>query len=130
LVIPDSSVWIPYFRLGNSPVTGVVQSLLDRDEVMVTGAVLTEVLAGAKSAREFDIISMWMSRLPYLEATKAVWVKTGSLLSGLRARGISVHLVDGLIATLAMEGKHQVYTLDTDFQRIPGVRLYKPLTQQ
>ena len=126
VVIADSSVWIAYFRSGASPVQGILQNLLERDEVMMAGVVLSEVLRGVRSDREYRLLAGLMGALPYVEATKETWMNCGAIARQLRAEGITVHMADMLIAALAIEGGHQVYTQDSDFNRIPGIRLYSP----
>ena len=44
-------------------------------------------------------------------------------ISGIEGR--LTPLTDLLIAALALEGEHQVFTLDDHFQRVPGLRLYE-----
>ena len=92
----------------------------------MTGVVLSEVLRGVQSDREYSLLAGLMGELPYVEATKETWMSCGNIARQLRADGITVHIADTLIATLAMEGGHEVYTQDSDFDRIPGVRLYRP----
>lgn len=126
MVIADSSVWIEYFRSGVSPVQSILQSLLEQDEVLMTGVVLSEVLRGVRSDREYRLLAELMGELPYAEATKETWMNCGNIARQLRTEGVTVHMEDALIATLAIEGGHEVYTRDSDFDRIPGVRLYRP----
>ena len=92
----------------------------------MTGVVLSEVLRGVQSDREYSLLAGLMGELPYVEATKETWMSCGNISRQLRADGITVHIADALIATLAMEGGHEVYTQDSDFDRIPGIRLYRP----
>ena len=125
MVIADSSVWIEYFRSKASPVQDALRGLLERNEVLMAGVVLAEVLRGVRSAREYGLLAELMGRLPYAEATKETWVSCGNIARELRANGITIHLADALIATLAIEGGHELYTRDGDFERIPGVRLYR-----
>ncbi len=126
MVIADGSVWIEYFRSRESSVQGELQKLLERGEVMMTGVVLSEVLGGVRSDREYQLLAGLMGQLPYVEATKETWTNCGNIARRLRADGITVHIADILIATLAMESDHEVYTRDSDFERIPGIRLYRP----
>ena len=126
MVIADSSIWIEYFRSKVSPVQSVLRNLLERDEVVMTGVVLAEVLRGMRSDREYELLAGLMGELPYVEATKETWMKCGNIARQLRADGLTVHIADVLIATLAIEGGHEVYTQDSDFDRISGVRLYQP----
>ena len=126
MVIADSLTWIEYFRVRESPVREVMQSLLERDEVLVVGVALSEVLRGVRSVEEHNRVARAMRTLPYAEAAQETWVLCAGIMRELRSEGVTVHLGDALIAAIAIEGGHEVYTRDSDFDRIPGVRLYRP----
>ena len=91
----------------------------------MVGVVLAEILQGARSPQEFDDLHGRLSVLPYVEATQETWARVGALSFQLRQRGQMVALVDLLIAALALEHGHQVYTLDEHFQRVPELRLHE-----
>ena len=126
MVIADTSVWIPYFRVNDSPEQAELRRLLERGEIVVAGVVLAELLRGARSAREFDFLAQTIRPLPQAEVTGDTWVRCGEISYGLKRLGITIGVVDALIAALAIEGSHHVYTLDSDFQRIPELRLHQP----
>ncbi|MCH9037266.1 MAG: PIN domain-containing protein, partial [Chloroflexi bacterium] len=86
--------------------------------------VFAEILKGARNQEDFGRLREDMTRLPYLEATQETWITAGALSYQLRVRGVTVSLPDLVIASLAMEGDYEVYTLDNHFQRIPGLKLY------
>ncbi len=90
----------------------------------MAGPVLAEVLQGARSQQEYEQLYLRLTSLPYLDDTAETWARAGALSYELRLRGLAVNLVDLLIAALAMDHGHQVYTLDEHFRRIPGVELY------
>lgn len=125
MVIADSSIWIEYFRVRESPVQEVMQNLLGQDEILVVGVALSEVLRGVKSVEEHNRVALAMRALPYAEAARETWVRCADIMRTLRSEGVTVHLADALIAAIAIEGGHEVYTRDGDFERIPGVRLYR-----
>ena len=126
MIIADSSVWIDYLRRRESPVRAAMDALLSRDQVVMVGVVLAEVLQGVRSAREHNALMDAMRALPYEESTRETRRECGETLRNLRARGVTASLTDALIAALAAERGHEVYTLDGDFERIPGARLHHP----
>ena len=125
-VIVDTSVWVPFFRSRGSPEHLVVDRLLERREATLVGAVLAEVLQGARSPQEFEQLSEHLIGLPYAAETRETWATVGALSYQLRQRGVTLGLVDLLIAALALEHDCEVYTLDEHFRRIPGVKLHAP----
>jgi 2-haloalkanoic acid dehalogenase type II len=128
MVIVDTSVWIEAFRAGDSVERREVDRLLDTDQVAIVGPVLAEVLQGARSQQEFAALHRTLSVLEFIPETKSGATRAGNVSYQLRRRGAAVGLVDLLIVALALEGGHQVYTLDEHFQRIPGLQLYSPST--
>ena len=126
MIIADTSAWVEYLRSNDSPAHLELQRLLDRSEIVVAGAVLAEVLRGARSAGELDVLAQTIRPLPQAEVTGDTWVRCGEISYGLKRLGITIGIVDALIAALAIEGSHDVYTLDADFQRIPELRLHQP----
>ncbi len=124
MVVVDTSVWVQFFRARGSPEHRALDSLLAKRGVMMVGPVLAEILQGARSQQEYADLHLQLSELPYIDETQETWARVGFLSSELRQRGLPVALLDLLIAALAIEHGHQVYTLDEHFQRIPGVDLY------
>ncbi|MBI4201219.1 MAG: PIN domain-containing protein [Chloroflexi bacterium] len=125
MVIVDTSVWVQFLRVKGSVEHLELDRLLAEGDAVMVGGVLAEILQGARSQQEFDGLNERLSALPYLEATQETWVRVGALSYQLRQRGVMVALGDLLIAALALEHDHQVYTLDEHFQRVPGLRLYE-----
>ena len=125
MVIVDSSVWIQAFRRSSPQERFEVDRLLAQGEALIVGPVFAEVLQGARNSQEFDSLRDRLSALPYQEETIETWVRVGSLSYQLRRRGVALALVDVLIAALAIEGEHSLYTLDDHFQRVPGLKLHK-----
>lgn len=125
MVIVDTSVWIQFLGSGGSPEHWEVDKLLAREEVVMVGPVMAEILQGARSDREFERLRQQLSALIFVSETKETWTRVGNLSFQLRQQGNPVGLVDLLIASLALEGGHQVYSLDDHFQRVPDLQLYE-----
>lgn len=98
--------------------------MLRANEVLIGGVVIAEVLQGAQSEQEFTSIRDQLVVLPYIEEAQETWAAVGALSYQLRQRGVTVGLIDLLIATLALENDAEVYTLDEHFQLVPGLRLH------
>lgn len=102
--------------------------MLDANQVVMVGAILAEVLQGTRDEGGFAQLRSWLEVLPYVEPEKDTWIRTAELSVTLRSQGQLTPLMDLLIAALALELGHQVYTLDEHFQRVPGLRLYEAKT--
>ncbi len=126
MILPDTSVWIEYFRRRESPTQVELRHLLERDQVIVAGVVLTELLRGARSEGEFEFLTRTLGLLPQAEVSEDTWVRCGEVSYSLMRQGTTIGLVDALIAAMALDGGHDVYALDSDFHLIPGLRLHQP----
>lgn len=129
MVIVDTSVWIPFFNQPDSEEKRALDFLIDTDEIALVGVVLAELLQGCRSQKEQREIKDTMLWLPYLEMTRGTWIKTGEISSGLLRRGMAIPLSDLILAALALENRCKVYTLDSHFEKIPGLVLYAPSLQ-
>ena len=125
MVIVDSNVWIHWLRTPHTDIGRELVRLLDSHQVSMAGVVLAEVLQGARGEPEFDRLRTLLAALPYLETTKQTWARAGELAMQLRGQGRLIPLTDLVIAALALEGDHQVFTLDEHFQRVPELKLYE-----
>jgi predicted nucleic acid-binding protein len=67
-----------------------------------------------------------LDAVPYLEANKDTWSAAGGLSAYLRRRGNTTPLSDLTIAALALEGGHEVFSLNGHFARVPELELYSP----
>ena len=128
LVIVDTSVWVQYFRVPQSPDGEEVERLIRADQVAMVGVVLAELVQGARDKDELRVLEDRLEALPYLEAKMGTWRSAGQILLSLRHQGRTISVPGALIASLALEGGHQVYTLDEHFQRVPGLKLHEAKT--
>lgn len=79
MVIADTSAWIPFFNRPNSKEHATLDLLIDADEVVLVGVVLTELLQGCRSREERDELAEGLLALPYLDVTQTTWLKAGDL---------------------------------------------------
>lgn len=126
LVLVDSSMWVQYFNMPNSPEHSRVRELVLKDMAAVTGVVVAEVLHGARSEEQFDELKYIMDGVPYLETSKQVWDTVGRLTFLLKSRGATIRLPDLIIGAVAVEHGCPLFTRDGDFSRVPGLELYDP----
>jgi predicted nucleic acid-binding protein len=64
MVFADTSVWIPFFNRPASRDKGVLDLLINADEVALVGVVLAEVLQGCRSQEERDDLTETLIALP------------------------------------------------------------------
>lgn len=126
MIIADSSIWIDFQRDPDSEAGRELDQLLDADEVVMVGPVLTEVLQGARSEGELEFFSSHLTALLFLETSQETWVRAGALNHQLKQSGRMLSVGDLVISTLALEHDMPVYSLNGDFDRVPGLRRHVP----
>ena len=125
MVIADSNIWISYLRSPDGDMGSVLQLLLDTDRILMTGVVLAEVLQGGRTEGEYATLLPRLAALPYAEMNADAWAAAGRIGLRLRMQGGLIPLTDLAIAALAIEGDHEVFSLDGHFDRIDGLKRYR-----
>jgi tRNA(fMet)-specific endonuclease VapC len=124
-IIVDTSVWIEFFRSGDSPNTLHLKRLLREERVILQGLVLAEVIQGIKTQKESGIVKRALQKLPYIEMTREVWEKAGEISASLLRKGITIPLSDVIVASCAVSEDMEVFTLDSHYKKIPGLKLHR-----
>lgn len=125
-MIADSNIWIEYLRNPNTDVGLALQSLLESNQILLTGVVFAEVLQGARTSPDYDSIFSRLDTLPYQEMTKGTWSLAGRIGHRLQREGRRIPMTDLAIAASAIEGGHSVYSLDEHFDRVAELLRYLP----
>lgn len=116
-VLPDSSAWIRYLRYGPSGDAAHMKELLEQREVMTCGPVLAELLVGTRPERQTELATMF-DAISWVEFGRHEWRRVGQVGAMLRANGTAVHLTNVEIAVAAEAAGADLWTFDTDFQRL------------
>jgi len=126
MIVVDSSVWVDYFNGRVTPETGFLDELLGRRALLTGDLVVTEVLQGFRTARDFQ------QALSLLETLKIedMLGRDVAILSArnyrlLRSKGVTVRgTIDVVIATFCILNDHQLLHSDRDFdQMVPHLGL-------
>ncbi|MDO8616256.1 MAG: PIN domain-containing protein [Dehalococcoidia bacterium] len=126
MVIADADVWIDYFERSSSRTGQALDRLIRSGRTAVAEPVLAELVRGTQGDDELQELKEMLSGVPYVEMSRETWVRAGRIAHDLDRRGTRIPVVDIFIASLAIEEGHEVFTRDRHFERIPGLRLYKP----
>ncbi|MBM3132726.1 MAG: PIN domain-containing protein [Chloroflexi bacterium] len=127
-VLLDTCIWIDYFRK-RSGIYEEVGQLIDSGRVCCSKLILAELIQGARSEKEIEVIKDLTRVFPAIEESPDSWERAGTLSFQLRKSGKSIGLSDCYIATLAMQNGVSVYTRDEHFAEIEselGVALLHP----
>jgi len=114
-IIVDTSIWIEYFR-NNEKYAPLIDDNLNLENIVITRLIISELLHGVKSSKEYDMLSSSIVAVPYIESICEDWINTGKILYDLKKKGISIPLTDVLIASIALRSNASVFTLDKNFK--------------
>jgi predicted nucleic acid-binding protein len=117
VVLPDTSVWIPFFRSAKGAAGDRLEALIGEGRVAICGPVLAELLGGAGDAQRTAVMET-VGSLPWAELDHASWREIGALARRLRQTGQTVPLTDLTIAVAAAHAGYALWSLDSDFERI------------
>jgi len=117
MILVDSSVWIDYFNGTNTIECQYLDSYLGINEVVIGDLILTEVLQGFKSDKDFDRAKELLTSLKVLNLSNdSLAIKSAENFRLLRKKGITVRkTMDVLIATFCIENQVTLLHSDKDF---------------
>jgi predicted nucleic acid-binding protein len=117
MILVDSSVWIDYFRGTATPEAEKLDTLLGTEPIAVGDLILTEVLQGFRSDREFNQARKLLTSLEVVELGGLdIAIQAAKNFRTLRARGITVRkTIDTVIATRCIESGYALLFSDRDF---------------
>ncbi len=115
-VVVDTSAWIEALRPDGSPrVRRLVDEAIEVGLAAVVDPVLAELAVGARSSAERGLLSELLAVLPCIHVQPETWQAAAELGAGARAAGLSVPLVDLVIAALAMADDFELLHVDRHF---------------
>jgi predicted nucleic acid-binding protein len=125
----DSSVWIDYFNGNNTVASEKLDSLLGVKPICIGDLILTEVLQGFKSDKDYIIAKSLLTTLPiYTLLGQELSLKCADNFRLLRKKGITVRkTIDVIIATYCIEHNKTLLHSDKDFlpfEQYFGLRAY------
>ena len=117
MILVDSSVWIDYFRGTATPQAEKLDLLLGNEPIATGDLILTEVLQGFVSDRDFNQAKKLMTSLVIVDlAGQAMAIQAAKNFRLLRALGITVRkTIDTVIATRCIESGLPLLYSDGDF---------------
>ena len=117
MILVDSSVWIDFFRGVPSPQTERLDALLGQEPLAVGDLILTEVLQGFTSEKDFNQARRLLSTLDVVTlGGEAIALQAARNYRTLRAQGVTVRkTIDTVIATRCIEDDLRLLYSDRDF---------------
>ena len=129
MTLVDTSVWIDFFRASPGRAGFELRRMMEESEPFaLTGVIVTEILQGLK--RDASRIEKFLSQWELLEPSGfSTYRDAAEIARRASSEGISLKTVDILIASVAIENRASLFSMDNDFREIAQVaplRLYTP----
>ena len=120
MILVDSSVWIDYFNGKRSWQTDLLDNYLSDVPIIMGDLILTEVLQGFKSDKDFKTAKSFLSLLPFRQmGGYNVAIQSAQNYRRLRKAGITVRkTIDVIIATFCIIDGLTLLHDDRDFNPI------------
>ncbi len=117
MILVDSNVWIDYFRGAVTPQTGKLDELLGRELLAIGDLMLTEVLQGFDSERDFNAARRMLASLEVIElGGQEIAIQAAKNFRALRKLDVTVRkTIDTVIATRCIESGYSLLYSDRDF---------------
>jgi hypothetical protein len=118
MIVVDSSVWIDYFNGEITPQTNRLDLLLEREFVAIGDLILTEVLQGFRSDRDFRQAKELLEGLVFKQMLgRDMALRSAENYRALRRKGVTVRkTMDVIIATFCIEHGWVLLHCDRDFE--------------
>jgi predicted nucleic acid-binding protein len=120
MILVDSSVWIDYFNGKQSWQTDLLDHMLSNVPIIMGDLILTEVLQGFKSDKDYKTAKNYLDKLPFRQmGGYNVAIQSAQNYRQLRKAGVTVRkTIDMIIATFCIiEGLTLLHD-DRDFDPI------------
>jgi len=120
MILVDTTVWIDFFKGAEEPHVGVLEHRIHgRDDLCICGLILTEVLQGLRSDRQYREVKRDLDNLIYLPMQRNIFINSAAIYRSLRKRGITVRKpIDCMIASVAIANDIPLLHNDRDFDPI------------
>lgn len=121
-ILVDSSVYIRLMRQRLDPVA-VLFEHYDTVNLVTCGMVRLEVIRGIKEPRPRQRLEAFLAVMQYVPTDERLWQAATDLAWRMDRAGQPIQATDALIAAAALSKGASVLTLDSDFQRVPGLHV-------
>jgi predicted nucleic acid-binding protein len=124
-ILVDTTIWVNFLRGLDSSLEHRLSAWIREERVFTAEIIIVEILKGARSDKEFNLLREDFSALPLLTINQPVWELAGKTSYKLRKRGADVPLTDILIAATAIHYQCRLLHADKHFSLIADHSLLK-----
>ncbi|MBN1471069.1 MAG: PIN domain nuclease [Syntrophaceae bacterium] len=130
MILVDSSVWIDYFNGNKTSQTNWLDSSLGKTPIIIGDLILTEVLQGFQSEKDFKTASELLLHIPFMTMVGYdIALESATNYRLLRQKGITVRkTIDVIIGTFCIHYQLPLLHDDRDFDpmvKLLGLKIIK-----
>ena len=120
VILVDTTVWIDLFNAAGNEKTLKFEELISSSEdICICGIIMTEVLQGIKSDKQFNEILEILKDLVYLDTPKEAFILAAQIYRSCRKKDLTIRKpVDCLIASICIQNSLFILHNDRDFESI------------
>lgn len=122
-ILIDTCGWVDFLRSTEGIIGDYVSQAIEREQAVLCGVVIAELLHGAKGKKEQQKLDFLFSTIEILPTDESCWHDAGIMLQQQRSKGVTLPLTDGLISAIARKYDIPVLTVDKHFQYLPVKRV-------
>jgi predicted nucleic acid-binding protein len=117
MILVDSSVWIDYFNGVQSSKTDWLDSSLGSTPIIIGDLILTEVLQGFQTEKDFKIAKDLLLGIPFMAmGGQSLALESAVNYRYLRKKGVTVRkTIDIIIGTFCIHNQFTLIHCDRDF---------------
>ena len=118
-ILVDTSVWLEFFRVKDSPYGEALDRLLEEERVCTTNLIKAEIIPGARKPKQFQELKEYFDALPLANEPASLWEEIMQVQFRLKRKGIhGISIPDLIIAVVAKVNGKVIFTRDSDFRHI------------
>lgn len=130
MTLVDSSVWVDYFNGKTTAQTNILDTLLERELVLIGDLIYIEVLQGFRIEKDFNLAQQLVDALVFKEMVgKEVAFQSIHNYRLLRKKGVTVRkTIDVIIGTFCIVNSLELLHSDNDFdpmEKYLGLKITK-----
>ncbi len=119
MILVDTSAWIDFLQDPDSLYALKLEGLIqDDNKAVICGIILQEILQGIKDDDGYSTTKERLSRLPFINTDKEIYMYASSLYRTLRQKGFTIPSGDVTIAAIAILKRIPLFTKDEHFKDI------------
>ena len=129
MIMVDTTVWIDFFNNNSTAqVARLEYSLRNSEDICICGVILTEILQGIRSDKQYLKTKSYLKNLIFLPMIYSTFIKSAEIFRSLRKQGITIRKpVDCLIAAVSIENNVPLLHNDRDFDHIEAFKGFRTI---